>query len=212
MNLWTIIPVKSLHRTKSRLGALLSSDERAALTLHLLERTLRLLLALPQVRETAVITQDPTVAEIATHFGCRWLADPPDSGLNGAVTEGFAFAGRNGASHCLILPSDLPFLAGKELAELVNLAETAVHPPTLILCSDQQQQGTNALIVPTGNGFRFRYGRNSFQRHQQEAGAQGLSCRLVTLPSIQFDLDTEQDYTFYTQKRHPISPEKHSAG
>lgn len=199
MNLWTILPVKTLHRTKSRLASVLSPDERVALTLHLLARTLGLLPSVPGLGETAVITPDPVVTAMATRFGCRTLAEPPGSGLNGAVAAGVALAAQHGASHCLVLPSDLPFLQAKELGELVGLGGTAV-----ILCGDRQQQGTNGMIVPTGMGFRFGYGRNSFQHHQQEAARLSLACRLVSLPSLQFDLDTAQDFALYTKNRQLI--------
>ncbi|MBK8901433.1 MAG: 2-phospho-L-lactate guanylyltransferase [Anaerolineaceae bacterium] len=201
MNLWTILPVKSLARTKSRLAGVLSPEERAELTLHLLTRTLGLLPLVTGLGETAVITQDPLVTETAARFGCRTLAEPPGSGLNGAVTTGVALAAQNGASHCLILPSDLPFLQANELAELVGLGATAVSKPTLMLCSDRQQQGTNGLILPTGLEFRFGYGRNSFHHHQQEATRLGLACHLVDLPGLQFDLDTEADFALYAKNR-----------
>lgn len=205
MNLWTILPVKSLTQTKSRLHTVLSPNERAELTLHLLGRTLGLLPSVPGLGETAVITQDPIVTKMAARFGYRTLAEPSGSGLNGAVTAGVALAAQNGASHCLILPSDLPFLAKEELVELIGLAATAVPHPTLFLCSDRQQQGTNGLIVPTHCGFRFGYGRNSFQHHQQEASRLGIACQIADLPSLQFDLDTEQDYALYT-KHHSLIP------
>jgi 2-phospho-L-lactate guanylyltransferase len=201
MNLWTILPVKWLHQTKSRLASVLSPDERATLTLQLLERTLSLLQAVPLIAETAVITQDPIVGNIAATFGCLLAAEPTGSGLNGAVTTGTALARQKGATHCLVLPSDLPFLDGVELRELVQLAETAVSHPTLILCSDRQQQGTNGMILPTGLEFRFCYGRNSFQRHQREAVRLDLACQIAQLPGLQFDLDTEQDYNLYAKNK-----------
>jgi len=206
MNLWTILPVKSLAQTKSRLSGMLSLEERAALTLHLLERTLGLLSSVPGLGETAVITQDPRVTQMASRFGCCTLAEPPGSGLNGAVTAGVALAAQNGASHCLVLPSDLPFLQVDELVELVGLAATAVPHPTIILCGDRQQQGTNALIVPTGLGFCFGYGRHSFHHHHQEAARMGLACHRVALPGLQFDLDTEDDYAFYAKNRCQTPP------
>ncbi len=200
MILWTIIPVKSLEITKSRLSAVLSLQERAELTQTLLVRTLCLLHTVPSITETAVITQDPIVANMAATFGCRWAAEPAGSGLNGAVTTGTALAAEKGATHCLVLPSDLPFLDALEVRKLVRLAETAVSQPTLILCSDRQQQGTNGMILPTGLGFRFWYGRNSFYHHQQEAARLGLACHITQLPGLQFDLDTEQDYNHYAKK------------
>lgn len=201
MNLWTVLPVKSLQETKSRLGRVLSLDERGQLTQRLLVRTLALLQTTPYICETAVISRDANVQAIATQFGCRSAAEEAGSGLNGAAAAGVALAAANGATHCLVLPSDLPFLRESELLELVYLAQTAVHHPTLILCSDRQQQGTNAMILPVNLAFRFQYGRNSFQLHQQEASRLNLICQIAQFPGLQFDLDTEQDYDFYTKQQ-----------
>ncbi len=206
MNLWTIIPVKSLDHTKSRLANILSLAERGRLTETLLRRTLQQLESVPLLEETAVISLDPTVADIARAYGRRCVAEPVGSGLNGAVATGYALATANGASHLLVLPSDLPFLNRIEL-DMLLAAAAAVSPPTLLICGDQRQQGTNGMIVPTGLGFQFRYGRHSFQHHQQEATRLGLPCKTLQLPGFQFDLDSEQDYDIYTKQRHFALPQ-----
>lgn len=201
MNLWVILPVKSLRQTKSRLGQILSLPERAQLTQSLLERTLHLLQSIPAIHKTVVVSRDPVVREMAARYQSLTASEPAGSGLNGAAATGAALAAASGASHLLFLPSDLPFLSQGELTLLLAKAETAVSQPTLFLCSDQKQQGTNAMILPTSVPFRFQYGRNSFHLHQQEAARLGLTCQIMELPSFQFDLDTEQDYMFYTKSR-----------
>ena len=140
---------------------------------------------------------------MAAQFGVRWAAEPVGSGLNGAVSSGASLAAANQASHLLILPSDLPFLERIELERLIGQARASNGQPSLFLCGDEQQQGTNAMILPTGLGFQFRYGRTSFNLHQQEASRLGLACQIMQLPSLQFDLDTEQDYDLYTKKYAP---------
>jgi len=214
MNLWTILPVKSLQETKSRLSGILSPVERAQLTQTILSQTLALLHMVTAVQQTIVVSRDPIVANMATAAHCRTIAEPAGSGLNGAVTLGATLATDNGASHLLILPADLPFLSKDELELLLCAAETAptsptgnsrtrgqaVSPHTLFLCSDQKQQGTNALVLPAGSEFRFGYGRYSYQRHQAEATRLGWVCQTLYLPSIAFDLDSEEDYNRYTNE------------
>ncbi len=208
MNIHAIVPVKSLQETKSRLGGVLSLGERAQLTQTLLRRTLDLLQGITAVKQTIVVSRDPIVAEIAAVYQCRTVAEPSGSGLNGAVTVGAALATVGGASHLLVLPVDLPFLSRMELNCLLDGVKTAcscegmgaVSANTFFICSDQKQQGTNALVLPAGSGFQFGYGRNSYHHHQREAIRLGWSCQTIQLPSIQFDLDTEQDYNHYTNK------------
>jgi 2-phospho-L-lactate guanylyltransferase len=197
MNLWAILPVKSLAETKSRLSGVLSPNERAELTITLLSRTLGLLQMVTAVRKTIVVSRDPVIAEMAAAAHCQTVAEPMGSGLNGAVTLGATAAADNGATHLLVLPSDLPFLRQDELELVLG---TAVSPHTLLICSDQKRQGTNALVLPAGSGFRFAYGRYSYQRHQAEAARLGWACQTRHLPSIAFDLDSEADYNRYTNE------------
>lgn len=208
MNLWVIVPVKSLQETKSRLSRILLPGERAELTQTILARTLKLLHTMTAVCQILVVSRDPTVAAIAIHAGCQTIAEPIGSGLNGAVTIGATFAARENASHLLILPADLPFLSRDDLDLLLHQLETTSassrgrieSPKTLIVCSDQKKEGTNALILPAGSGFRFHYGRYSYQHHQAEAARLGWDCQSLHLPTVQFDLDSEEDYNRYTNK------------
>ncbi len=52
-------------------------------------------------------------------------------------------------------------------------------------------------LVPTAVPFVFQYGRNSFQLHQEEAGRHHLPLTVLTLPRVQFDLDTQADWIAY---------------
>lgn len=204
MNLWTIIPAKSLQQTKSRLANILSPEERSRLTQSLLTRTLQLLAETAVPTQIVVVSRDAQVAEIAHRWQAHWVAEPQGSGLNGAVASGSAFALAQNASHLFVLPSDLPFLNRAELTTLLTQVETAASQPTIILCSDEKQEGTNALILPAAVPFRFSYGRYSFQYHQQEAMRLGLACQIVQLPGIQFDIDTEEDYAIYQANHAPM--------
>jgi 2-phospho-L-lactate guanylyltransferase len=57
MTYWAIVPVKPLRRAKSRLAGVLSDDERALLSQHLLQHTLGVLKEIPEIERTLVVSR-----------------------------------------------------------------------------------------------------------------------------------------------------------
>lgn len=197
METWAVIPVKSLRQTKSRLAPVLTAQQRAALTQSLLRRTLAVLAA-TTVRGAVVVTQDVTVAQLAQRHGADVVAEPVDEQLNGAVQVGVQQVRARRGAQALILPSDLPLLTPAAVTALV----TAVSPPVrMAICSDERQQGTNGLIVPTAVSFQFQYGKSSFWRHLQEAERRRLPLCVIAHPHLQFDLDTPEDWRAFVDCR-----------
>jgi len=105
MIIWAIIPVKPLLQSKTRLARLLTPDQRAALTAHLLANTIQLLQQIPAIDEILVISRDDAVFTIAQAHHSRILAEKPPYQLKTAVTQ---------ASQC-------------SAAEIVQEIVTAVH-------------------------------------------------------------------------------------
>ena len=195
--LWAIIPVKSLHRSKSRLAGFLSAEDRAALTRVMLTRLLSVLNAVTQIDGVLVVSRDAAVHQIAAQFHVDVVAERVGSGLNGAVETGQKCAAAHGAHAVLILPSDLPCVQPKDIEAL--LGKTAVFPNSIVLCSDRHGQGTNALLLPVHLPFQFHYGSQSYQRHCAEAEKLQLPHHTVSVPGLQFDLDTRQDWSIYQE-------------
>ena len=187
--MWTIVPVKELARSKSRLAAVLSAEDRAALTRQLLRRALRVLGQSPGVAGVIVVSRDTAVTQIAAAHGAIPLAEEAGAGLNGAVRLGLAAAAERGAAQALILPSDLPFLRVEDVAKMANTAPAAV-----LIAADRAGRGTNALRLPLPTAFRVSYGRDSYAKHLAEAGRLHLPIHTITSPTLQFDLDTPQDW------------------
>ena len=205
MKIWAIIPVKSLQKTKSRLANVLSPSQRATLTQQLLRRTLHTLQQVPALEQLVVVSRDETVAGEATAHHARVVVEKDGDGLNEAVSLGKAYAASKGAQAVLVLPSDLPFIEATDIEMMLAVGKTAVFPTnTLIICSDQHQQGTNALYLPASLNFAFKYGRYSYQQHLAEANRHQLHIHTISIPGLQFDLDTEQDWQQYQQKYQPI--------
>ena len=75
MTIWAIVPVKPLLIGKSRLGSVLSGEERARLNRMLLERTLGVLKDTPSIDGSLVVSRDPEVLAIAREFGSRTVLE-----------------------------------------------------------------------------------------------------------------------------------------
>ncbi|MCP4358168.1 MAG: 2-phospho-L-lactate guanylyltransferase [Chloroflexi bacterium] len=197
MAIWAIIPVKSLQHTKSRLTAVLSASERAHLTSHLLTRLLIILDNTPEVAQIIVVSRDETIGRVARQHNAIPLVESPEAKLNAAVHTGVNFAAAQGARQLLILPSDLPFLTRDDVA--VVCAPLPSTSPSLIICPDRHQRGTNALCLPSDCSFQFQFGPDSFQQHLQEARRGRLTPHIIHTPGWQFDLDTVEDWAIYAQ-------------
>jgi len=202
---WAIVPVKSLTSGKSRLASVLTEAQRAELITRLLVRTTRQLQATPAVDEIVVVSHDERLQVLAATGLAVWTAaEPAGAGLNAAVDVGYALARAQGAGQVLVLPADLPFVDEYDIQEMLRPAGlNGGYPLKIAICSDESQQGTNALCFagPLPAHFDFQFGPESFSRHLAAARALPASVQIVTTPGLRFDLDTAADWGQYVARR-----------
>lgn len=191
MSLHILIPCKSMRQGKSRLAAVLSPRERQELCAHLLERTLRLALALAPAVSIRIITPDPEARTIAASFGVDALEDA-GTGLNDALRTAreaiLCEAGEDGSA--LILPIDLPCATVAAIRRATSsAADVAISP-------DEDHQGTNLLfLVGRALGaFAFAFGPGSYSRHRRAAEHAGFRVAIVEDPLLAFDVDRPEDW------------------
>ena len=197
MKIWAILPVKPLLQSKTRLSAILAPAERAALTQHLLEQTIQVLQQVPAITHILVVSRDKTVLNIAQRHHTHTFTESAPYQLKTAVSQAVKYATlQQQADGVLIIPADLPFL---QAYEIQTMLDTAKLPATCVICPDEKQNGTNALILPPSTNFRFQYGPNSYSKHLSEAQRLNLVIHTITAPGICFDLDTEADWHIYQQ-------------
>ena len=214
MDVWAIVPVKSLLESKGRLAHLLSSEERAQLVRGLLHHLLKAVQETPRITRLLVISSDPEVRQIAVAYDALTVEEKPPFGLNSAVSSAYNLAAEGGAGAVLILPADLPFVTTADLDLMIDAglgsdsgngtdaAAAESERPVMAICSDRRGDGTNALFMRPCLDFYFHYGPNSLQRHIHEAVEHDYLVRFVNSPALQFDLDTEEDWqTFQAQDR-----------
>ena len=190
MTLWVIVPVKPLHRAKSRLSAVLSRDERAALSRQMLVHTLEVLSRVTEIERTLVVSRDSQVLSLARRYNARTVTERGSPELNKALVRATLLARGHGVSSVLVLPADLPLLTANGIEELIALA---TDPPVVVIAPDRHGIGTNALLLSPPGLIKYDFGPNSFDRHLTRAKHTGARIEICELPSLELDVDLPED-------------------
>ena len=88
----------------------------------------------------------------------------------------------------LIIHADLLLLRAGEVNEL--LAAAATHG--VALATDRAGEGSNALAIPDGRVFDFRFGPASRNLHAAQTPGLGM----LASPGLAADIDTPEDLAF----------------
>lgn len=186
------VPVKDPARAKTRLATLLAAEERARLTLAMLEDVLAA--ALAQVGwEVWAVSPSAAALEVGASLGARPVPEHTGS-LRGAVRHvetllGTAAArpGARGAGPELaVLLADLPLVTAPSLG-------LALATPGTVVAAPATDGGTNLLLRRPPSVVPARFGRDSFRRHRWEAARAGVAFRAVRRPELAFDLDRPEE-------------------
>ncbi len=187
MNVWAVVPQKSLAIAKGRLSAALSRSARAQLSLRLLQSVCRTLGAVASVKGLTVMTPDPDVQRHTARWGVRATADPR-ADLNAALEA--LLAGLAGPDHgLLVVAADLPMLRPSDVAALIALGA----PRNVVLAPSKDGTGTNALLLPPDMVMPPAYGPGSLFAHRERARHLGLRVVEIRRPGLGFDVDTPGD-------------------
>jgi 2-phospho-L-lactate guanylyltransferase len=190
MMVFAIVPVKDLGETKSRLSSSLSPEERAVLTLWMLEHVLVTLRETDGVKRVGVVSPSPRVLSLAEEVDATAL-EQESHGLNNALEEGRNWAVSRDASSLLVLPADLPHLSAFDVRMLLNLL--GGDERALVISPDESKEGTNALLIRPPDAMPFAFGPGSYEAHLLAARERGLEPAIYEDASLAFDLDTRED-------------------
>ena len=189
MNAWVVIPVKPLGEGKSRLTSVLAPAQRSALSQRILQRELDLVLAHELVAGVAVISRDQALLDEVAAQGAVPLREILP-GLNQALETARQEMLCRHADVLLILPADLPFLAKRDIDQLL----VPVQQGTQLVLAPSPDGGTNALALTLPSSLRFAFGPHSFARHRQFARQLGISQQVIISPTLAFDVDWPADW------------------
>jgi 2-phospho-L-lactate/phosphoenolpyruvate guanylyltransferase len=186
-----ILPMKSFGAAKQRLSAALAGGARQALAQAMFADVLTSLRHVDGLDAIAVVTADGTAESAALASGAVVLRDREESGQSAAAAIGVEHAIAAGFDRALMVPGDTPLLDAAELSDLLERAERAELG--LVVVPDRHGSGTNALLLSPPDAIEPSFGPGSRERHEEAAGAAGVSCSVEPLESLVLDVDTPED-------------------
>src|SRR5690606_36964630 len=155
MSTWVIIPVKPLNRAKSRLATVLTPEQRQQFAESMFRHVLDTVRQVPQVIGTLVISRDSKALSIARDYDAKTVQETGTPELNSALTRATQVVATWGVGSVLVLPADLPLVKAEDI---VNILMMGRGMPSVVLATDQNQDGTNALFMRPPGVIPYAYG------------------------------------------------------
>ena len=196
MSLWAIVPVKPLNRAKSRLAEVLTPEQRYQFAATMLRHVLSVVTGVSQVTGTLVISRDTKALSIARDIGAKTIQESNTSDLNLALTRATEVVRAWGANAVLILPADLPFITHEDIESIADMGQ---EHHAIVISTDHELEGTNALLVRPAGLIPYMYGENSYDLHIQAAQQSGAQIKYFSSETMMLDIDIPEDLEKYNQ-------------
>jgi 2-phospho-L-lactate guanylyltransferase len=119
------------------------------------------------------------------------MPDLIERGQSPAALTGLARATELGCERALLVPGDCPLIDPAEIDEL--LSDARIDDADVVIVPDRHRSGTNALLLDPQSDFEPQFGPDSLSRHVEEAARRGLRHIVEPLPSLELDVDTNDD-------------------
>jgi 2-phospho-L-lactate guanylyltransferase len=182
MNISAFIPIKKFTTSKKRLSKVISSSEREALAASMANNTIDILSKSNICHSITVVTND---SSLSFHNTNSYFTE---SSLNEGLEE--AINSSAVSDHILIMHADLPRINETDLQHFLSLYDRA----KVSIVSDIKKQGTNCLMFSGSLNFQYKFGTDSYNLFLNEFKNNGINYQDIDLPSLQDDLDSEEDY------------------
>ncbi len=196
MGIWVVIPVKPLNQAKTRLSQVLTPQERQQLAETMFRHVLGVVQHIPKLMGTLVISRDNKALAIAREYGARTVQESGAPELNSALMRATQVISRLNGSAILILPADLPLLEAEDVQGIIRMGE---NESSLVIATDQHEDGTNALFTRPPGLIDYAYGPGSFARHMDKAREVGAEVHIYHSERLSLDIDMPADLKFYSE-------------
>lgn len=196
---WALLPVKDFARAKSRLSAVLSGAERAALARRLCAHILSALGRCAAVDGILVLSDSQDVLRMVQEQGAHGEPQldslPAERTLGAIVDDGIQRLQRRGVQAAMIVMSDLPLASAEDFSQQLKL----LNDHDWVIAPDLREQNTNALALrlgsPAGASIQTAFGSgDSFRLHVERAEQLGQRLAIHRAPGLGFDVDIPADY------------------
>ena len=182
MNVSAFIPIKKFTTSKKRLSNVISSSEREALAASMANNTIDILSKSNICHSITVVTNDSSLSFHNTNS--YFTESSLNEGLGEAINSSAV------SDHILIMHADLPRINETDLQHFLSLYDRA----KVSIVSDIKKQGTNCLMFSGSLNFQYKFGTDSYNLFLNEFKINGINYQDIDLPSLQDDLDSEEDY------------------
>src|SRR5271167_1469323 len=198
-----IVPLHIPKLSKVRLSKVFDKEERARLTLAMLDHVLSTLQRAQTISSVTVVSADQNVRRKVEKRGARFIWEGRKRGLNSAITLAQKRLKIEANSSVLIIHADLPTLSPGEVDAFVR----AVRHYEIGIAPSKDGTGTNALFLETPNLISTVFGRESFHKHLRVIRKKALRYKIIRLRGIGFDLDDTNDLQnlFRSPARNEVS-------
>ncbi|MGI8610246.1 MAG: 2-phospho-L-lactate guanylyltransferase [Candidatus Dormibacteria bacterium] len=183
-----VVPIKSFTSAKTRLGGKLDAAQRGALARASAIRVLTAISRSPAIDQRIAVVEDEETAYLARNHLFETLLRPDLWGQSAAVEAGFEHARRHGAETVLTVSADVPLTRVQDIDELLK-----ARSPVLVMVSNLEGEGTNALRLSPAQPLRLHFGPGSLAQHRREAAELGIRVIVLDNPRLRIDIDTPDD-------------------
>ncbi len=197
MSLWAIVPVKPLKYAKSRLSAVLSPEQRYELAGAMFSHVLSVVTSVHSVTGVLVISRDTKALAMAREMGAKTIQESAISDLNPALMRATMIVKSWRSDAVLVLPADLPFIQAEDIQALIGLGKN----PSIVIATDHNSDGTNALLASPPGLIDYDYGPGSYQRHIRSAERAGIEVFTYHSNNLASDIDVPADLALYQRMR-----------
>ncbi|MFN2465705.1 MAG: 2-phospho-L-lactate guanylyltransferase [Candidatus Dormibacteria bacterium] len=183
-----VVPIKAFTSAKTRLGAKLDAEQRAALSR---ASAIRVLLAFERsasISRRIAVVEDDDAVKLARNHGFQALLRPDLLSQSAAVEVGFEEGRRLGAQTLVTISADVPLARPEDIDQLLR-----PKGPVLVMVSNLAGEGTNALRLSPARPMRLHFGPGSLLQHQREAREMALPVKVIENPRLRIDIDTPDD-------------------
>ena len=183
-----LIPIKKLETVKSRLSSHFSNISRRKIFMHMLRKTICAVNKSP-IKECWLLSSDAEIKLFAEEYNVEVFSDC-SNGLNPTLNHYVNKAFDSGFNAMYLAP-DLPLIDEVSLSQLMKEFNSTNQ---MILVSDLDKMGINAIMWRNNNLLGPFLGINSYQVHLQQAKIHNMSVISFEHRQLQYDLDTVEQF------------------
>jgi len=192
--MWAVIPIKDLANAKQRLAEAFDPAERRQLFQCMFEDVLAAVTMARGLDGIVVVTRDGVAAAIAEEYGARILREDHNRGQSAAVGHAADVLASEGVTGILTLPGDVPLVMASEIEAVLDAHEGADGAaPAVSIVPARDGRGSNCVALTPPGVIPFRFGRDSFLPHLDEARRRAITVSVLELPGLGLDIDTPDD-------------------